>query len=852
LWVAPLLAVLVFLPGWWTGFVNWDDTRYIRDNPLLADPTGLLRIWTTFDAPQYYPLTFTTFWLEHQYWGASPTGYFATNLALHSLNSLLVFLIARRLGLGAPLAALAACIFAAHPMQTASVAWLAQRKNTLSGLFALLALLTYIEYRDSGKTWRLIAATVLFAAGLLSKTAIVLLPIALIALDLMKYRKTWGQALSATGAMMAVAAVLSLTTLAVETERSAAAFESGPRIANAMAATWFYVGKFFYPDVFPALYPAWSLSIGSPFAWAAAIGCVLAGALIWKYRLRLGVTTTWAAVLYICMLFPTLGFIPFGYLQHAPVADHFAYLAIAAIALFLSGAAQAAIHAWPNASRRVATALGVIGAAGVVAMSVRTALHVPVWNSGVSLWAYTIEHNPTSALARNNYGVALSERDDVQAAVREFEQAVELDPNLWTARTNLGVAYNRLGESQRALSVFRAAIDRAPDDAVVWFNYARFLQEQLLLSQAVEAYRQAIRLDSQYTAALTNLGALLFEGGQIDAAERALRDSLAILPSQPLALFTLARCAGAGNRLDESLSHYESALTLAPDNAHFRMFYGMTLLAHGRAEEAIRELGMAAVLAPDDAAIHLNYGSVLAQLGELDAAEEHLRRAYELDPNSPDTLNNYGALLLQIGSLESALKFLTQADEARPDHPNTLFLLGSVQRKLGHLAAAKSVLVRAIGLNADDEEALTELAKTCQEEGDLLTAAENYQKALERRPAYLPAVLGFAWIKATSADPAVRNADAAIAALERARSAGAPETTAFLDVLAAALAAKGRWEDAVATADRALVSARVGEPHLPPEVIAEIEQRRNGYDRQVAHVERQKPTSQPGKVAAPE
>src|SRR5258705_13284839 len=177
--VLAAVTIFAYRPAWHGGFL-WDDDDYIIKNELLTVSDGWQRIWFSLDSPsQYFPLTYTTFRIEHALWGLNTTGYHWVNLLLHVANALLVWAVLARLGV--PGAWLAAAIFALHPVQVESVAWITERKNVLMGFFFLLTLVAWIEFLDQQTTrrWRLyLLALVLYALALLSKTTACTLPAA--------------------------------------------------------------------------------------------------------------------------------------------------------------------------------------------------------------------------------------------------------------------------------------------------------------------------------------------------------------------------------------------------------------------------------------------------------------------------------------------------------------------------------------------------------------------------------------------------------------------------------------------------------------------------------------------------
>ena len=205
-------ALALFANSWSFDFTNWDDGAYITNNRNLHDAAGLWRIWFSTENEQYYPLTFTTYWLEYQLWGDDPTGYHVVNTILHALNALLVYFLARQMGLTALAATAVAGLFAVHRMQAMTVAWVAERKTLLACFFLLLASLGWLAYRRRGSRLAYAAAVVAFTLGLLSKSAIVLAPLAFIVIDVALLARPIRKSLPAILPMLALSVAAMLVT----------------------------------------------------------------------------------------------------------------------------------------------------------------------------------------------------------------------------------------------------------------------------------------------------------------------------------------------------------------------------------------------------------------------------------------------------------------------------------------------------------------------------------------------------------------------------------------------------------------------------------------------------------------
>ncbi len=725
----PLLAVVAFWPGLENGYVNWDDNEYIRHNPLVISPNGLSDIWTSFDSPQYYPLTFTSFWLEYRLWGPFATGYHTTNLILHALNALLVFAVLRELGASRPLAWLAAALFAVHPIQVASVSWLAQRKNTLSGLFALLTMLWYSRHARRGGARHYVAALLAFAAAMLSKTAVVVLPLSLILAERLLFRSRLRRAVGRAAPMLAMGLVLGILTMFVEQADAPAGDTPLRRLLVAPAAIWFYVGKLLLPIRLLGLYPHWDVSAAAWQWWLPLIGMIGAAVALWLLRRRLPAMTLWGLGHFVLMVLPASGLVTFGYLEHSPVGDHFVYLAcIGFFAAVIAAAASPFQKLAPTGAAR--TAYVAVAAACLIPLAARTWFQTQVWRDGLTFWGHTLAHNPTSGLAHNNMGLTLAREGRVAEALDHFRLSLQYKPDFWMARVNMGIALRDLGRIDESAEWLRRMVADAPHSAAAHFNLALSLEATGDLEAAAAEYRRAIDLDPRLSEAHRNLGLALVRLSRPGEAIASLRSAVALDPNDIRAHAYLGMALGAQGELRSALQHFQLALALDPANSFVLTNLGLVLAHHGRFAEALDALRRAVSADENDPVAALNLGSLLAQAGRLDEAGEHFRRAVALEPDNAEALNNLGALLVQQERFAEAVAPLRDAVRVRPEHGNSHYLLGLALLRSGQIDEAITHLRRALELQPDDYEAAQRYAEGLWRSGRADEATRVYSQAL--------------------------------------------------------------------------------------------------------------------------
>jgi tetratricopeptide (TPR) repeat protein len=555
--LAIVLGTLVaYAPAVIDGGFVWDDDSYVTENELLTAPDGLRRIWLEpADSPQYYPLVFTSFRIERALWGLDARGYHAVNVLLHAANALLLWLILARLGV--PAAWLAAAVFAVHPIHAESVAWITERKNTLSGLFYLLALIAYLKFAVVGAwggprrrrfAWYG-AALVLFACALLSKTVTCTLPVALLLVIWLKGERGLAAHALALVPFLLLGAAAGLLTATLEVEHvgaigSAWDLSFAERCLVAGHVIWFYVGKLLWPVSLAFVYPRWAPDAGDLLQWLWPVAAVAAAIALWTLRGRLGRGPLAAYAIYVVTLAPALGFVNVFPMRYAFVADHFAYLAGApVIALIVAVVAQALARgraACTGAGARLLGAMSAgLAAVLLVALGAKT-WYQSTWYTGEEhLWRATIQAEPDAAMPHYNLAKIILERGDadaLQEAAYHFRETLRLKPDATDVHENLGLLLGLLGRYDEAVEQFELALAANPDDASAHGNLGtayRFLGRS---DEALQQYQAAMRADPDHDQHYLRLARALTEQGRIrEAIEVTRAGALRIPNSAPLA-----------------------------------------------------------------------------------------------------------------------------------------------------------------------------------------------------------------------------------------------------------------------------------------------------------------------------
>lgn len=501
-------VVLTYLPvlleaGW-----IWDDDDYVTHNATLRTFAGLIDIWLEPQAtPQYYPIVHTTFWLEFRFWGLNPFGYHLSNVVLHGLTALILWRCLRVLGM--PGAWFAAALFAAHPVQVESVAWVTERKNVLSGFFAILATYLYLRFVDSGlspkaeKSARsrqlLLGAAVAFLIGLLSKTVIATLPCTLFLLLIWKYG--WQTAHShffVLGGFLIVGVAFGLWTAVLEAEHvgaSGSEFEwsLAQRFWIAGNALWFYLFKLMVPLHLTFIYPRWDIENIAWYEWLLPAAAWLLPIILFKLRRLVGQGPLIAVLIYGGTLFPALGFLNVYPMRYSFVADHFQYHASMAMLCLIAGGAHYLVR------RREGRLIG--GGICLLLCMTLSLSQGRMYANEKKLWEVTVERNPQAWIAHHNLGVAARKDGDLDKAKEHLDHALSLyrEPKLLTSAGMLHFDLAKradfdLDHLRQAESFIAEALELWPDLhlANMAMGHILLVSPEKELDQVIRYYEKAL------------------------------------------------------------------------------------------------------------------------------------------------------------------------------------------------------------------------------------------------------------------------------------------------------------------------------------------------------------------------
>jgi tetratricopeptide (TPR) repeat protein len=609
-----LMAFVAYVPAMRGGFI-WDDDNYVTKNTNLRSVQGLRDIWLSpRTSPQYYPLVFTTFWLEYHCWELAPFGYHFINVAVHGLAAVLLWRVLRTLSV--PGAWFAAAIFALHPVQVESVAWITERKNTLSAALYLAAMLCYFRFDPpevkTGTRRRgwYAAALGLFVAALLSKTVACSLPATLLLVYWWKRGRVSRLELTPLAPFFVAGASLAFFTVWTEkihvgAQGSEWTLTPIERCLVAGRAVWFYAGKLLWPAKLIFIYPRWE--IDGRVAWQYAFPLLLLGviAALWLLRGRIGRGPLTAVLLFVGTLVPALGFFDVYPMRYSYVADHFQYLATPAlIALAAALATQASSRlgqaralGWPLLCGTVLTVLGLL-----------TWHQGEAYQSRRTLWEDVLAKDADCWMAHYNLGYELHKDRNLDGAIAQYRIGLAHKPEE-RGYLNLGSALLDQGKVDEAIEAFRAEIASHPSLAVAHQQLGVALLRVGKLSDAENALREALKKDDGDPESYHDLGMVLFEQGRAEEAIAAWRQALQLQPQSvryragldqarawTLATAPQADARGAAQALELAESACRATGYMEPD---FVATLAAAYAANGRFAEAVTAARRAAILAAE-------------------------------------------------------------------------------------------------------------------------------------------------------------------------------------------------------------------------------------------------------------
>ena len=615
--VCFFLAALVWLAFGLTirhAFVNYDDDVYVYQNPyVLAGLTrrGIRWAFAYGKIGHWHPLTWFSHMLDCQLWGLRAGGHHLTNVLLHAAVAILLFLALKQMT-GGPgrtgsiwRSAVVAALFAIHPQRVESVAWIAERKDVLSGVFFMLTILAYMRYvRKAPSVAGYAPVVILFALGLMSKGMLVTLPFVLLLLDYWPLRRFTPEILAAIRQpenrarvwrllwekiplLLLSAASCVMTSLSPERIAPALQMSFRARVENVIVSYVIYIKQMLYPVGLelpyfnpPGGFPLWQVGVALALLLAVSIGVFV----FRKTHPYLIVGWLW----YVGMMVPVIGLVQISYYARADRYTYLPHIGLYIMAIW----GGAALFGRSRAGRYILGGAALLLIATLLRL---TQTQTSYWQDSTTLWTHVLQVNPENHVAHSNLGLVLAENGQIESAITHFEKALQIQPLYADAYNNMGTALSRTGHTR----------------------------------EAIAQYQKAIALEAEHPQVQNNLGIALAQNGQVDEALPHFRKAIELKPDFAEAYSNFGHALSLQGRVDEALPQFLKALEITPNSVLAHKEVAEALLKIGRPSAAIAHYRKILELGGDAADVRFNLAAAYAEIGDFDAASETATRALE-------------------------------------------------------------------------------------------------------------------------------------------------------------------------------------------------------------------------------
>ncbi len=664
-----LLVAIAYGSVYSAGFV-WDDDSHVTANPCIIGPLGLKAIWTSASA-NYFPLVLTNFWAQHAAFGLNPIVFHGVNIFCHALAGVLFLTVLRRLRM--PGAWLGAALWALHPVEVESAAWISELKNTQSAVFFLLATLSFLTWLDARSRSQAVRSYLLLLiftmAAMLSKASTVMLPAALFLCALWHEKKWHWRTLGALLPLFAISAAAAGWTVWEQKYHSMALgpdwdLNFGQRAAIAGKAVWFYAGKLIWPGGLAFVYPRWPTTT-SVADFVPLIGVIFVIAASWLARGARARGFAFAATYFVVLLFPVLGFFNVYYFRYSFVADHFQYLASMAP---LAAAGSLIVSLAQRPIGRLAGIASVASAAALVALlAILTFQSGKRFSDSDTLWRATCRQNPECWLGEVILGNHALERGNLVEAERRERRALQLHPSSFEAHYNLGLTLVKRQQVPAAIVEYQEALRLKPFYPEAEHNLGVAYATMDRPADAIPHYERALAMQPQQAESEFMLALALTLTGRAREAIEHYNRALKLKPDYPQAQYALARTEEELGRDHEAVSHYLAALRLNPRYLDACTHLASVYLRQRNYAAAVEQLAAAAHIDGADPALQWQLGSALLESGELNKAVTQFEAALALNPLFAPAHHSLAVALRKLGRYTESATHSTEAHRLRPD-----------------------------------------------------------------------------------------------------------------------------------------------------------------------------------------
>jgi tetratricopeptide (TPR) repeat protein len=704
-----LSIVVLTLTAYWQvggyGFAILDDNIYVYENRYVVSGftfEGLIwafRLEDPIYLTYWHPLTWLSHMLDCQLFGTDAGMHHRTNLFFHMANSLLLFLVLKRMTRTLWKSAFVAALFALHPIHVESVVWIAERKNILSTFFWMLSLITYARYANKPDRIQYFTVILIYMLGLMAKPTLVTLPFVFLlmdywplgriqrdrsgVIDVQNGKKPMISGFDPSLILRLVSEkipffILSgisvyFSSVSARAHGTFVSYEAVPmslRIGNALVSYVTYLVKMiwplnlavFYP--FPESVPVWQ----SVCALLILTGITIAGFRMLDRAPFFIVGWMW----YIGTLIPVIGIVQAG--LWPAVADRFVYIPF--VGLFIM--AVWGVPELSNHQRYRKTVLGLLTTAVLLFLIPRTYFQTRVWENNTALYEHALEVIGDNDIIHNNLGVVLARDGRTEEAIQHHLAALKLNPEDASIHNNLGNAFARQGNTDQAIRYYTEALRIEPDHAKAHINLGNVLASTGATDKALGHFLTALHLNPNNKEAHYNLGIVLFNQGMVDEAIDHYFNALQINPEYAEAHNNLGVALGTLGRMSEAISHFRSAIRIDPGFAEASENLQKMKATQSRIDGDIANTQKALASERNNASLNYRMGDLYRSKKNLMLAIDHYQRALALNPGFAEALTGLGIALAMQGNYEQALAVLKKAITHRPNHAEAYYYIAAI------------------------------------------------------------------------------------------------------------------------------------------------------------------------------
>jgi tetratricopeptide (TPR) repeat protein len=571
------------------------------------------------------------------------------------------------------------------------------------------------------------------------------------------------------------------------------------RVGNALISYVAYLGQMFWPAGLAVLYPftAGDFGVSEVVLSLVLLAGITAGVFVLRRRLPC-LLTGW--LWYLIMLAPVIGIVQVGSQARA---DRYTYLPQIGLYVLLTWGAAELCAGWRH--RRLVLGGGTMVILAALIFCART--QTAYWRDSETLWTHTLACTSDNLMGHNNLGAVLLQKGNVDGAMVHFQTALQINPDYAEAHYNFGMALNRMGNVDEAIAQYQTALQLKPGYAKVHNNLGNALLQKGNVNEAIAQYQTALQIKPDYADAHNNLGNALLKTGNVSEAIAQYQTARQIDPGSAEACYNLGNALLRMNNVDEAMVYFQKALQIKPDYADAHNNLGNALLQKGNVGEAMVHFQTALQINPGSAEASYNLGNALFQKGRVDEAITHYQKALQIKPASAEACYNLGNALLQKGRVDEAITQYQKALQIKPDSADAHNNLGNILLKMGNVDEAITHYQQALQINPHNAVVRNNLGNALLQKSNVDDAITRCQKTLQIKPDSPEVLNNLAWLLATCPDAHVRDGVQAVQYAERACELTHYGVTLLVGTLAAAYAEAGRYDDAMAAAEKACALA---------------------------------------------